>query len=301
VAVKIFRSDESSEDWAQEVGNMARLHHPNIVQFLGACLEPYQCIVSEFCHHGSIDALYKRKPEEMTAERRMRWIGESVSGMVYLHSVDPPLLHRDLKCANILLDQHWIAKVCDFGISKAHIEGEAQVLTKAAGTIRWTAPEVLSGTNYGLKADVYSFAIVIWEMYAMAIPYDSLRFDSAVEDYVLEGGRPNMETVSGMEPHMKAVMRACWVMNPADRPDFVRIMELLEADIGTSATTPLLAQDKGKTSISAAASAAVSPPGKAAKKGKVSVSRHDEDSSASAAEPVKPKPSTVLQAQDADF
>jgi len=224
VAVKTFTSDEGAEDWAREVENMAKLHHPNVVQFIGACINP-QSIVSEFCHHGSIQDLYRKRPHELTPERQTRWVREMVCSIAYVHSREPPIIHRDLKCGNLLLDAHWTLKVADFGISRSASDA---TMTKAAGTIRWTAPEILRSGVYDEMADVYSFAIVLWEIWAQQTPYDNLRFDSHVDEYVCEGGRPNLESVMHMPPNIRKVMKLCWIDNPRDRPSFTAMLNSMD-------------------------------------------------------------------------
>lgn len=96
--------------------------------------------------------------------------------MVYLHSRRPPVIHRDLKSSNLLVNNHWRVKVCDFGVAK-HIKDTHALRrgssrnTRAPGTLRFTAPEMMADRPIMTsKADVYSFAIVLWEFTASSIP-----------------------------------------------------------------------------------------------------------------------------------
>ena len=84
-------------------------------------------------------------------------------GLYYLHSYKPPVLHLDLKSANVLLDEAGTAKVCDFGLAKLKQEGSA-VLTQRMGSPMWTAPEVLKGEARDETADTYSFGMLLFEL-----------------------------------------------------------------------------------------------------------------------------------------
>ena len=77
----------------------------------------------------------------------------------YLHSCGPPIIHRDLKSANLLVDKHWRVRVCDFNLSRA-MEDTAVLSSVAATNPRWLAPEILSGKGYTFASDVYAFGCV---------------------------------------------------------------------------------------------------------------------------------------------
>merc|ERR1719199_2338014 len=120
--------------------------------------------------------------------------------MQYLHSFDPPIIHRDLKSLNLLLEnavsnEHPsrppVVKLCDFGF--ARIVGDraarAAMMTNAAGTFHWMAPEVYMGTTYDEKADVFSFAMIMYEAIFRKVPYEDLDPDTACNHFA-NGLRP---------------------------------------------------------------------------------------------------------------
>ncbi|CAM9837057.1 unnamed protein product, partial [Scytosiphon promiscuus] len=103
-------------------------------------------------------------------------VAEGVAcGMWYLHQHEPfPILHRDLKSANLLLDESFNVKICDFGLARLKAFTNSAAMTGNCGTVQWMAPEVLASEKYAEPADVYSFAIVCWELLSRACPYDGM-------------------------------------------------------------------------------------------------------------------------------
>lgn len=94
---------------------------------------------------------------------------DAARGVLYLHSFNPPILHRDLKSLNLLLDEAFRTKLADFGWTRTL----ANYMTSKIGTYQWMAPEVIAGQVYTEKADVFSFGIILWEIAAREPPYRS--------------------------------------------------------------------------------------------------------------------------------
>eukprot|EP01090_Pellita_catalonica_P017809 TRINITY_DN5494_c0_g1_i1.p2 TRINITY_DN5494_c0_g1~~TRINITY_DN5494_c0_g1_i1.p2 ORF type:complete len:132 (+),score=12.70 TRINITY_DN5494_c0_g1_i1:41-436(+) len=107
----------------------------------------------------------------------------------YLHMSNPPVIHRDLKSHNLLVDENWNCKVCDFGMAKLLVAQGPSYLT-ACGTPAWSAPEVLRNERYTQKADVFSFAIVLWECVTRKKPYDGMPPFRVICDVGQNGLRP---------------------------------------------------------------------------------------------------------------
>ena len=155
----------------------------------------------------------------------------------YLHTKN--LIHRDLKTNNLLVDQFWSCKVADFGISTVRptITREMTVI----GTPVYMAPEVLRKNKYSEKADVYSFAIVLMEIFTGNLPYSHAPFDKMnqaqlmfqiVENHV----RPIIE---GVHPAIHHLIEECWNRDPRLRPSFSEIVQRLDRlDAEMSSDTP---------------------------------------------------------------
>lgn len=225
---------------AKESNMMAALRHPNVVAFLGVCLEP-PCIITEYCARGSLtDVLRGAKASPAKASlldwpRRLNMALDAAKGMLYLHNHAPPIIHRDLKSPNLLVDKHWRLKVSDFNLSKLLEEG-AVMSSMAATNPRWLAPEILGGNNATFASDVYSYGVVMWELMTWDLPW-GVTNPWQVVTVVMEGGRlsvpsradlpgPDNFSFGGLEDYI-SLMQRCWSQIQEDRPTFQEIISEL--------------------------------------------------------------------------
>jgi serine/threonine protein kinase len=146
-------------------------------------------------------------------------------GMTYLHSGNPPVLHRDLKSANLLLDDSYTTKVCDFGLSR--LKAQERSMTGNCGTVQWMAPEVLANMSYNEKADVYSYGIICWELLTRECPYDGMSAIQCALAVLNRDKRP--EIPKWCPPALHALIKACVKKEPTMRPTFAQIIQALEA------------------------------------------------------------------------
>ena len=230
VAVKTLIGNNQGinvEEFTHEVELLSRLHHPNIVLFMGATEKP-RSIITEYVHRGSLYDVLCKSPDKITPKVIKNIALGIARGMTYLHGHQPPVIHRDLKSQNILITKDYQAKIADFGISRT-VTSE-MTMTRRAGTTRWTAPEVLDGGNYTEKADVYSFSIVLWELLSKEgnMPFGDERWEAKVEAKVLAEERPDIPEVAKELQPIVNVMENCWAQSPDDRPTFDEIVETLE-------------------------------------------------------------------------
>lgn len=146
-------------------------------------------------------------------------------GMCYLHSGNPPVLHRDLKSANILLDESYTAKLADFGLSR--LKAVRSGMTGNCGTVQWMAPEVLCNEDYAEPADVYSFGIILWEMLTKECPYDGMTPIQCALSVLNENKRP--EIPEWCPQSLRALIKKCVERDPHSRPTFTQILAALDA------------------------------------------------------------------------
>ncbi|XP_040998672.1 serine/threonine-protein kinase STY8-like isoform X2 [Juglans microcarpa x Juglans regia] len=165
VAVKILRSEHLNnaleDEFAHEVAILREVQHKNVVQFIGACTKPpHLCIVTEYMPGGSLYDYLHKNHNILELPQLLKFAVDVSKGMEYLHQNN--IIHRDLKTANLLMDTHNVVKVADFGVARFQTQGGT--MTAETGTYRWMAPEVINHQPYNQKADVFSFAIVLWEL-----------------------------------------------------------------------------------------------------------------------------------------
>ncbi|XP_064949689.1 serine/threonine-protein kinase STY46 isoform X7 [Musa acuminata AAA Group] len=227
VAIKVLKPERVNVDmqreFAQEVFIMRKVRHKNVVQFIGACTKPPSlCIVTEFMSGGSVyDFLHKQKGV-FKLPALLRVAIDVSKGMNYLHQNN--IIHRDLKAANLLMDENEVVKVADFGV--ARVKAGSGVMTAETGTYRWMAPEVIEHKPYDHKADVFSFGIVMWELLTAKLPYEYLTPLQAAVGVVQKGLRPTLP--KNTHPKLDELLHKCWQQDPAARPDFSEILEILQ-------------------------------------------------------------------------
>ncbi|KAL0698623.1 hypothetical protein Bca4012_054745 [Brassica carinata] len=227
VAIKVLKPErldsELEKEFAQEVFIMRKVRHKNVVQFIGACTKPpHLCIVTEFMPGGSVyDYLHKQKGF-FKLPALLKVAIDICKGMNYLHQNN--IIHRDLKAANLLMDEHEVVKVADFGV--ARVKAQTGVMTAETGTYRWMAPEVIEHKPYDHKADVFSYGIVLWELLTGKIPYEYMTPLQAAVGVVQKGLRPTIPKKT--HPKMRELMERLWEKDPTLRPDFSEIIEQLQ-------------------------------------------------------------------------
>uniref|UniRef100_A0ACD5TBT3 Uncharacterized protein n=1 Tax=Avena sativa TaxID=4498 RepID=A0ACD5TBT3_AVESA len=227
VAIKVVRPERISadmyRDFAQEVYIMRKVRHKNVVQFIGACTRhPNLYIITDFMSGGSVYDYLHKKNSSFKLPEILRMATDISKGMNYLHQNN--IIHRDLKTANLLMDENKVVKVADFGV--ARVKDQSGVMTAETGTYRWMAPEVIEHKPYDHKADVFSFGIVIWELLTGKIPYDYLTPLQAAIGVVQKGIRPTIP--KDTHPKLTELLQKCWHKDSVERPDFIQILEILE-------------------------------------------------------------------------
>lgn len=178
VAVKKSRVVDARQvkEFAREMLILSQINHRNVVKLLGCCLEvEVPMLVYEYVPNGSLHAYIHGDGDggggggeaklNLPPGARLRIAAESADALAYMHSsASPPILHRDVKSANILLDGDLAAKVSDFGASRLAPAGEEAVATLVQGTLGYLDPEYLLTSQLTSKSDVYSFAVVVLEL-----------------------------------------------------------------------------------------------------------------------------------------
>jgi len=227
VAIKKLSFQQFDQDtlneFTKEVGVMMKLRHPNVLLFMGACTSPGNlAMITEMMPRGSVYDLLQNKDAKISFQLRLSFAKDAIMGMNWLHCYNPPILHLDLKTHNLLIDENWIVKVADFGLSRT----KSQTVSKGkAGSPVYMAPEMLLDLGYDEKADIYSFGIVLWELFTQEEPYkDKFKsFDDLVEAVTKKGKRPDIPETCPAK--LKTLIQQCWNPSPAIRPSFAKILK----------------------------------------------------------------------------
>ncbi|KAM7513992.1 hypothetical protein LguiA_003575 [Lonicera macranthoides] len=172
VAVKQLNLNglQGKHEYLVEVLMLSTLHHPHLVTLMGYCNDGDQrLLVYEYMPKGSLENhLFDLDPvrEPLNWSTRMKIAVGIAHGLEYLHCrVDPPIIYRDLKSSNILLDNDFNTKLSDFGLAKLGPVGDkSHVLTRVMGTLGYCAPDYAMSGKLTLKSDIYSFGVVLLEL-----------------------------------------------------------------------------------------------------------------------------------------
>ena len=230
VAVKTLKGGGPSlnpkevEKFSKEVSILRSLHHPNLVLFLGACLAPKLCMVSEFMFGGSLYEMLYKKKRIPDPQKRLNLVLDIARAMAYLHNCKPAIIHRDLKSLNILLDEKGDhAKVCDVGL--ARFKNEEQTITGAVGTFSWMPPEMMKNLPYTEKVDVYSFGLVVYEIVTGRLPFAGLPPAQVSLRVAVHDERPPLPSFT--PKHWRDLITTCWQTDDKQRPSFIEIIDIL--------------------------------------------------------------------------
>ncbi|GAM20176.1 hypothetical protein SAMD00019534_033510 [Acytostelium subglobosum LB1] len=217
--VKDKGKEEMMTEFKAEVELLGTLQHPNLVACYGYCLNP-MCIVMEYLPTGNLYDLIHSRDKQLDSALILQFAFEIARGMQFLHSRN--IIHRDLKSSNLLLDKHFNIKIADLGIARETTF--TQTMT-TIGTVAWTAPEILRHESYNNKADVYSYALVLWELLSGEEPYAGIPAMNAGILVASKGLRPDIP--EKCDPNWKKLVVWCWAEDPNKRPSFEEITTYL--------------------------------------------------------------------------
>ncbi|PNT54218.2 hypothetical protein POPTR_001G128500v4 [Populus trichocarpa] len=248
VAVKLLDIEglQGHREWLAEVIFLGQLRHPNLVKLIGYCCEEEErLLVYEFMPRGSLENhLFKRISVSLPWSTRLKIAIGAAKGLAFLHGAEKPVIYRDFKTSNVLLDSDFTVKLSDFGLAKMGPEGsDTHVTTRVMGTYGYAAPEYVSTGHLTTKSDVFSFGVVLLELLTGRRATDKSR--PKREQNIIDWAKPYLTSsrrlrciidprlagqysVKGAK-QMALLARQCVSLNPKDRPKMPSIVETLEA------------------------------------------------------------------------
>ena len=263
-AVAIKRSkilgETQIEQFINEVVILSQIVHRNVVKILGCCLETeVPLLVYEYISNGTLfyHLHHPSRASSLSWEARLRIGAETAAALAYLHSAAvTPIVHRDVKSANVLLDQNYTAKVSDFGASRLVPLGRAHVTTMVQGTLGYLDPEYFQTGQLTDKSDVYSFGVLLVELLTGEQPISSRRSEEerALANYfvlavqrnrlfdVLEARVVNEGSRAQLEEIAELAVR-CLGLTGEERPTMKEVAEELDKARGLRRSHPWAEED----------------------------------------------------------
>ncbi|KAL2453758.1 Leucine-rich repeat protein kinase family protein [Abeliophyllum distichum] len=237
-------SMQGASEFKTEIELMSRIHHKNVVSLVGFCYDQgEQMLVYEYISNGTLrDSLSGKIGFRLDWNRRLKIALDAARGLSYLHELaNPPIIHRDIKSNNILLDDHFNAKVADFGLSKLMGDtGKGYVTTQVKGTLGYMDPEYYMTQQLTEKSDVYSFGVVMLELITAKAPIEhGKHIVRAVQeamgdpigsenlDKILDPAMGLGSEVGGLKKFVNLAM-SCVGESAADRPTMGEVVREIE-------------------------------------------------------------------------
>lgn len=241
VAVKVLQKTDDMDgegpvdELITECSTLLRVSRSaEIVDFLGVCVEPAICLVMEYCEKGALNDVL-RAGYALTWPVIIAWLRSACKGLAALHAFTPPIIHRDLKTANLLLTGDDRVLVSDFGMAMKEGKGSKETGEEAKGTLAYLAPECMQGVPSSTHSDVYALGIVAWELvhtlltgvYEVPYIHEGFAYEVQLIVAVGEGLRPKIP--AGTPEEMKKLIEEMWAPDPSKRPSPAKIAKRLRA------------------------------------------------------------------------
>lgn len=238
-------SYQGHREWLAEVIFLGQLSHPNLVKLIGYCCEDnHRVLIYEYMARGSVENhLFSRVLLPLSWSIRMKIALGAAKGLAFLHEAKKPVIYRDFKTSNILLDQDYNAKLSDLGLAKDGPEGDkSHVSTRVMGTYGYAAPEYVMTGHLTPRSDVYSFGVVLLELLTGRKCLDKGRptREQNLPEWALPQLRVKKKLLNIIDPSLegdypirgvhKAAMLAyhCLNRNPKARPLMRDVVDSLE-------------------------------------------------------------------------
>eukprot|EP01100_Stratorugosa_tubuloviscum_P013939 TRINITY_DN718_c0_g1_i2.p1 TRINITY_DN718_c0_g1~~TRINITY_DN718_c0_g1_i2.p1 ORF type:complete len:473 (-),score=95.31 TRINITY_DN718_c0_g1_i2:63-1481(-) len=221
VAIKVQRlicDIQKQEELFNEIKIISENNSPHIVLYMGICFYKNKCfIVSELMECNLSQVLGSNVP--ISDFEKLNFAIDFAKGLSWLHNSEPKIIHRDLKPENLLFDKNKRLKIGDFGLSKIYYEGTSTA-GERKGTKLYMAPEVMQYQEYNEKCDIYSFSIILWQIFSRILPFNSYvdrgDIDIFIRDIVFSYVRPEIN--SNWPNKIKKILIQGWHRNSQNRP-----------------------------------------------------------------------------------
>jgi len=214
---------QTYKNFKNEISILSQLHHRSIVTFIGYCQEPDQkLLITEFMPGANLYTLLHVTKQELNPQKILIFAKQIASAMNYMHQRVPPIIHKNLNTYNIFVNEQLsLSKIQNFEYS--HLKTNTDVKYTSLEYPAYIAPEVMQGISYDEKIDVYSYALILYEMISRNIPFENSSSSDIYKKVVEQNSRPDINNCS-IFPSLKALIVKCWDANPVTRLSFEEIV-----------------------------------------------------------------------------
>lgn len=226
-----YLKDGKISEFYDEAKTMSVFTHPNILKLIGVALDDLNnlpIIVTEYMAKGDLKSFITNEQNKITMRDLFEFAIDIAKGMHYLHS--KKYIHRDLACRNCLLDINQRVKIADFGLCRqVNMETETyNQLTERNLPVRWFPPEIIE-SGFGISSDIWSFGIVIWELFTRGnLPYQKMASWTLILPWLKESETNRLEKPKYCPDKLYTdVMLACWKADPTQRPQFNELITII--------------------------------------------------------------------------
>ncbi|KAM6502858.1 kinase-like protein [Amanita muscaria] len=221
----------------RELELWSKINHKNILPLLGiAYINAYANIpafISPWMENGSTKQFRLRNPSFPP----LLILYDVIQGLHYLHTYEPQIVHGDIRAANVLINDRYEARVCDFGLSRILIDSWRTTATQAGGSLRWMSPELMTGAECTptKESDIYAYGMTCYEILSGDIPFKSVMKEITVlYNVLLKGQRPERVESCDLD-HTWDIITRCWAKKPEDRPHTTEVLEFLHLRVNSLA------------------------------------------------------------------
>ncbi|CAF3436491.1 unnamed protein product [Rotaria sp. Silwood1] len=232
----------------REARLFSNLKHRNIIQLFGvspSLSTKNLYLVMEYAHGGALNHLLRKRQSGLYPNVFIQYAKQIADGMRYLHEeACEHIIHRDLKCSNILILEHIndvhndsdllhkTLKITDFGLARKQLQTSS---VSTAGTFAWMSPECIRNTEFSTKSDVWSFGVLLWECLTGEVPYKG--FDPMQVAFGIATNKYSLPIPSTCPEEFSQLMTNCWKISPHERPTFSMLLEQINKIIEINYTT----------------------------------------------------------------
>jgi len=230
VALKKLLDQAHFQTFANEAAILQAISHPHVVSFLGVYTDDdgFKYIVTEYMNKGSLLSVVQQERLKLTAADLLAMARHAAAGMRYLEKQN--IIHRDVALRNLLVtlsgeDGKYLVKVGDFGLARFTAHGYYNV-REASIPVRWAAPECFTYGVYDSSCDVWSFGVLLWELFSYGqIPYAGFSNEEVIQK-VSTGYR--LPCPEDCREELYQLMLPCWNSVPSKRPNFFNIFKVID-------------------------------------------------------------------------